>query len=78
MLREAHERPEGMDAGITVMAGIGRQRVIQAVRLVTEQGRSGASAPPVADYALRPVARQVVRIVLGHVDSVQRNVWRRP
>ncbi|MEO7794165.1 MAG: UDP-N-acetylglucosamine 2-epimerase (non-hydrolyzing) [Thermoanaerobaculia bacterium] len=81
MLREAHERPEGMDAGVTLMAGIGRERVIQAVTLVTEQRRAALStlAPPqVPDYALRPVSRQIVRIIVGHVDYVQHTVWRRP
>lgn len=78
MLREAHERPEGMDAGVAVMAGTGRERVLQAVRLVTEQRRSGPPAPPVADYAPRPVSRQVVRIIVGYVDYVRRTVWRRP
>jgi UDP-N-acetylglucosamine 2-epimerase (non-hydrolysing) len=75
MLREAHERPEGMDAGVTVMAGIGSERVIQAVRLVTGQHRSGAA---VADYAPRAVSRQVVRTILSHVDYVNHTVWRRP
>ncbi len=81
MLREAHERPEGMDAGVTVLAGIGRERVLQAVRLVTAQRDPGSTTlplPAVADYTLRAVSRQIVRIIVGHVDYVQRTVWRRP
>ena len=78
MLREAHERPEGMDAGVAVMAGIGKERVVQAVRLVTDQQRSGPPAPAVSDYTSRAVSRQVVRIILSHVDYVNRTVWRRP
>ncbi len=78
MLREAHERPEGMDAGIAVMAGTGSVRVIQAVHLVTRQRRSGTPSPAVPDYSPRAVSRQIVRILLGHVDFVNRTVWRQP
>lgn len=75
MLREAHERPEGMDQGIAVMAGLEPERIGQAVELVTAHHREGRRPPPVADYGGTDVARTVVRIVMGHVDYVHRTVW---
>jgi UDP-N-acetylglucosamine 2-epimerase (non-hydrolysing) len=75
MLREANERPEGMDAGVAVMAGIDRDRVLEAVRLVTAQGPP--VGPAVGREAIPAVSRQVVRVVMSYVDYVRRTVWYR-
>jgi UDP-N-acetylglucosamine 2-epimerase (non-hydrolysing) len=75
MIREAHERPEGMDQAAVVMAGLGRERVLQALDLVLAHAR--ARFGPVPDYAPEDVSRKVVRVVLSHVDWVNRVVWRR-
>jgi UDP-N-acetylglucosamine 2-epimerase (non-hydrolysing) len=72
MIREAHERPEGMDAGVLVMTGLGRERVLQGVEMVTSQGRAPRSVP---DYQTDDVSSKVVRIILSYVDSVNRTVW---
>jgi UDP-N-acetylglucosamine 2-epimerase (non-hydrolysing) len=77
-IREAHERPEGMDEGTLVMCGVGRERVLEAVETVTQQQRSkGRSFRMVGDYAPTDVARKVVRIILSYVDYVNRVIWRR-
>jgi UDP-N-acetylglucosamine 2-epimerase (non-hydrolysing) len=76
-IREAHERPEGMDEGTLVMCGVGRERVLEAVETVTQQQRSkGRSFRMVGDYAPTDVARKVVRIILSYVDYVNRVIWR--
>ncbi len=75
MIREAHERPEGMDAGVTVMSGLAPERVVQAVELATGQGRPPAGAIEVPDYAEPAVARKVLRIILSYVDYVRRTTW---
>ncbi|MEZ5333267.1 MAG: UDP-N-acetylglucosamine 2-epimerase (non-hydrolyzing) [Thermoanaerobaculia bacterium] len=77
MLREAHERPEGMDAGVTVMSGLRAERVLQAVSLVVSQREAcapewGAEQPPAA------VSRQVSRVLVSYVDYVRRVIWQRP
>ena len=77
MLREAHERPEAMEAGVTIMSGLTAERLIQAVELATSQGMP-AAASPVADYAERDVSRKVVRIILSYVDYVRRTTWFEP
>jgi UDP-N-acetylglucosamine 2-epimerase (non-hydrolysing) len=75
MIREAHERPEGMDAGVTVMSGLSPQRVLQAVDLVTSQGPPAGGEIRVPDYSDLDVSRKVVRIVVSYVDYIQRTTW---
>jgi UDP-N-acetylglucosamine 2-epimerase (non-hydrolysing) len=77
MLREAHERPEGMDEGVVVLCGLRRQRVLEAIDLVTSQERT-AGAGLVHDYDVNDVSHKVVRIILSYVDYVNRVVWSRP
>jgi UDP-N-acetylglucosamine 2-epimerase (non-hydrolysing) len=77
-LRNAHERPEGMDEGTLVMSGLKKERVMQAVRMVTGQhDRTRRVFPVVKDYLGGPVSKQVARIVLSYTDYVDRTVWRR-
>ena len=77
-IRDAHERPEGMDEGTLIMAGLHRDRVLEAVRVVTRQsGAPNAPMPPVGDYRGGPVSKQVVRIVLSYIDYVNRTVWKK-
>lgn len=75
MLRDAHERPEGMDEGTVVMAGIGRERVLQALELVHAHALPSPPFRLVPDYDTEAVSRKVVRIVLSYVDYVNRVVW---
>jgi UDP-N-acetylglucosamine 2-epimerase len=76
MIRDAHERPEGMDEGTVVMAGIGRKRVLQAVELVLAHSQAGPPAFRLApDYDTETVSTKVVRIILSYVDYVNRVVW---
>lgn len=77
MLRDAHERPEGMDEGVLVMCGLRRPRVLEAIELVTTQERR-AGAGLVGDYNVDDVSQKVARIVLSYVDYVNRVVWSRP
>ncbi len=78
MIRDAHERPEGMDVGTVVMSGLTQESVMDAIRLVTHQhDRSRRVFPIVPDYQTGPVSMQVVRIVLSYIDYVNHTVWRR-
>lgn len=75
-IRNAHERPEGMDVGTLIMSGLKRNRVLAAVQTVTKQFTRGErSVLPVGDYENPHVSHQVVRIVLSYVDYVNRTVW---
>lgn len=75
-IREAHERPEGMDVGTLVMSGLKMERVIQAINLVTDQYKKGSrNFAMVPDYDVDEVSRKVVRIILSYVDYINRTVW---
>lgn len=76
MIRNAHERPEGMDAGTLIMAGMKKDRVLDAIRIITEQRKStGFERRRVADYTNPSVSRQVLRIVQSYIEYVRRTVW---
>lgn len=75
-LRDAHERPEGMDAGTLIMSGLGAERVLQAIEVVTREPRERRSR--VADYQDRDVSQKVVRVIHSYVDYVNRTVWHKP
>lgn len=75
-LRNAHERPEGMDEGTLIMCGMNAERVLDAVEVVTAQQPDGQRViPVVGDYLGGPVSKQIVRIVLSYTDYINRTVW---
>lgn len=76
MLRQAHERPEGMDEGTLIMSGLKPERVLAAVK-ATLASYAGKSRPfaAVADYATDNVSAKVVRIIMSYTDYVNRTVW---
>jgi len=77
-LRNAHERPEGMDVGTLVMSGLRSARVLEAVSVVTSQHASSERVfRKVSDYEAGPVSKQILRVVLSYVDYVNRTVWRK-
>jgi UDP-N-acetylglucosamine 2-epimerase (non-hydrolysing) len=79
MIRNAHERPEGMDAGILVMSGLKYDRVLDSVRVITTQfSESTKPILAVSDYINYHVSQQVVRIVLSYVDYINRVIWSKP
>ena len=76
MIRNAHERPEGMDSGVLVMSGLKQHRVLDAIRVVLAQrGKSAGAIKPVLDYHGGEVSQQVLRVVLSYTDYVKRTVW---
>lgn len=77
-IRNAHERPEGMDAGTLIMAGLKKERVLDAVRVTLAQhARDEHPILPVQDYVNPSVSKQVLRIVGSYTDYVNRTVWRK-
>ncbi|MGS7251606.1 UDP-N-acetylglucosamine 2-epimerase (non-hydrolyzing) [Pseudomonas sp. SK] len=77
-LRNAHERPEGMDEGTLIMSGLKKESVMTAVKVVTSQHLYNKRIIPVVkDYEGGPVSHQVVRVVLSYTDYVNRTVWRK-
>lgn len=75
-IRNAHERPEGMDEGTLIMSGLKAERVLDAVRIVVDQhDRKRRVIPIVKDYQAGPVSKQVLRVVLSYTDYINRTVW---
>lgn len=78
-IRNAHERPEGMDVGTLIMSGLDSEHVLDAVKVVMAQHQRGpVSMRPVPDYEAVNVAQQVLRVVMSYTGYVNRTVWRKP
>src|SRR5258706_1280035 len=76
MIRQAHERPEGMDEGTVIMSGLKAKPVIDAIE-VTGAHYAGGERPfrLIPDYDTRNVSRKVLRIILSYTEYVNRTVW---
>jgi UDP-N-acetyl-L-fucosamine synthase len=75
-IRDVHERPEGMDVGALIMSGLKKDRVLDAVRVIIAQhDKKKRVMSPVADYEVRSVSKQVLRVVMSYVDYINRIVW---
>lgn len=77
-IREAHERPEGMEEAAVMMVGLEVERVMQGLQVLESQSHGEArSLRLVGDYSMPNVADKVVRIVHSYRDYVMRIVWKR-
>lgn len=77
-LREAHERPEGMEEASVMMVGLEVERVMQALEILKDQSRGDSrSLRRVSDYSMPNVSDKVVRIIHSYRDYVMRTVWKR-
>jgi len=78
-IRNAHERPEGMDVGTLIMSGLKKAGVLDAVKVIVSQhDKKTRVMHAVEDYEAGPVSKQVLRVVMSYVDYVNRTVWSKP
>lgn len=76
-IRQAHERPEGMDEGTLIMSGLLPEHVLNAIATVTGQFSASGPMHIVGDYDVDNVSRKVVRIILSYIDYINHTVWSR-
>lgn len=75
-IRQAHERPEGMDEGTLIMTGLNSERIVDSIEIVTSQHTEKEnSIHSIPDYAADNVSKKVVRIILSYTDYINRTVW---
>jgi len=76
MIRQAHERPEGMDEGTVIMSGLEPTKVLEAIKVATKQYSKGSRAfRLIQDYDIDNVSKKVLRIILSYTDYINRTVW---
>ena len=76
-IRQAHERPEGMDEGTLIMSGLKSADVINAIEIVTKQWQEDEDVIRIVnDYDLDNVSKKVVRIIISYIDYINRTVWK--
>ena len=73
-VRQAHERPEGMDEGTLIMSGVDKNDVIDAIEVVTHQETKPRI---VGDYDVDNVGIKVVKIIMSYTGYINRTVWRK-
>lgn len=75
-IRQAHERPEGMDEGTLIMCGLKSKDIIKAIQIVKAQySKSERQFKVVADYDIDNVSKKVVRIISSYTEYINRRVW---
>ena len=77
MIRQAHERPEGMDEGTLIMSGIHKDRILESIEVVVKQYNDGKIPTIIDDYNVDNVSQKVIKIIFSYIDYVNRNVWRK-
>ena len=77
-LREAHERPEGMEEATVIMTGLGSDRIMQGLAILESQPRdSERLIRQVYDYSMPNVSDKIIRIIHSYTDYVNRVVWKK-
>lgn len=78
-IRQAHERPEGMDEGTLIMCGLKMERVVESIDIVTGQfSRDTRQFRLIQDYDTGNVSKKVLRIIMSYTDYINHTVWYKP
>ena len=77
-IREAHERPEGMEEAAVIMTGLQKERIMQSLSIIDKQPRGEQRLiRQVDDYSMPNVSDKVVRIIHSYTDYVNRVIWKK-
>ena len=78
-IREAHERPEGMEEGAVIMSGLGLDNIKSSLAILKDQlhGSHGRTLNLVSDYNCQNVSEKVVRIIQSYTEYINKTVWKK-
>lgn len=76
-IRTSTERPEALESGNFILAGITTQELLQATGMAIDMKQKGILGKPCPDYVDETVSMKVVRIIQGYVNVVNKMVWRK-
>ena len=74
-IREAHERPEAMEEVSVMMVGVNKERILQGLKVLESQTKETLKLAD--DYNADNVSEKVLRVIIGYVDYINRNVWKK-
>ena len=75
-VREAHERPEGMDVGTLIMTGLKKNDIIESIKIIISQRADGKdSFEGIPDYNTGNVSKKVLRIIMSYIGYINQRVW---
>jgi len=75
-IRQAHERPEGMDEASIIMTGLDKENILNSIDVVTSHFKEGEDTiHTIQDYKVDNVSKKVLRIILSYTDYINRTVW---
>jgi UDP-N-acetylglucosamine 2-epimerase (non-hydrolysing) len=75
-IRQAHERPEGMDEATLIMSGLKADRIIESIDIVVSHfSENTKSIKTISDYQVENVSKKVLRIIMSYTDYINRTVW---
>lgn len=75
-IRQAHERPEGMDEGTLIMTGFDTNRILESIDVVTSHYKENQNLiKTIPDYETENVSKKVLRIILSYTDYINRTIW---
>ena len=77
MIRQAHERPEGMDKGTLIMSGLEKNRRLESIDVIVKQYEGKIIPEIIDDYNVDNVSSKVVKIILSYIDYVNNTIWRK-
>lgn len=76
-IRQAHERPEGMDEGTLIMTGLNTENILTSIEVVTQHHQHPRLLKKVFDYDTETVSHKVLRAILSYTDYVNKVTWRK-
>jgi UDP-N-acetylglucosamine 2-epimerase (non-hydrolysing) len=77
-IRDAHERPEGMDEGTLIMCGLNPEKVLDAIDVTVAQFKELEKPFKIVnDYDVDNVSKKVVKIILSYTDYINRETWKK-